>query len=243
MTKSNPFYNLFIKVITFDRIWLMYFENRLKRCKLNVTILILIVLGFVFVVCQVYMAYHTINISVFNSTLNITLNDTLAICSQPDSKLALAQDMIFVIMRIILPFVIMVGCNVVLVNHINNARKVVIRGRKKKREHIFTISVAVINLIFLLCSISVAVYYIVDYYFRLSVASISSHSYYSILLFGTCAKLLSYIFTFSEFFVDIIFNKAFQKEIFSLLRFLISIRFNIEVTSKPNIPNIRETNF
>lgn len=223
----------------------MYFENGLKRCKLNVTILILIVLGFVFVVCQVYMAYHTINIniSVFNSTLNITLNDTLAICSQPNSKLALAQDMIFVIMRIILPFVIMVSCNLVLVNHINNARKVVIRGRKKKREHTFTISVAVINLIFLLCSISVAVYYIIDYYFRLSVASISSHSYYIILLFGTCAKLLSYIFTFSEFFVDMIFNKAFQKEIFSLLRFLISIRFNIEVTSKPNIPNIRETNF
>ena len=223
----------------------MYFENSLKRCKLNVTILILIVLGFVFVVCQVYMAYHTINIniSVFNSTLNVTLNDTLAICSQPDSKLALAQDMIFVIMRIILPFVIMVSCNLVLVNHINNARKVVIRGRKKKREHTFTISVAVINLIFLLCSISVAVYYIIDYYFRLSVASISSHSYYIILLFGTCAKLLSYIFTFLEVFVDMIFNKAFQKEIFSLLRFLISIRFNIEVTSKPNIPNIRETNF
>ena len=138
----------------------MYLETRfgIKRNKINITILILIIIGFVFVICQVYMAYYERKIRI---PLNATYfsNDTMAICIQSNSNVVLAQNMIFVIMRIILPFVIMVSCNVILVNHIRKTRKVIIRGRNKKREHIFTMAVSIMNLCFLVCNIGLVIYY------------------------------------------------------------------------------------
>ena len=227
-------------MITLDRFWILYFERRfgIKRNKKNITILILIVFGFVFAICQVYMAYYEIKI---RTLVNATYfsNDTKAICIQSNSNVVLAQNIIFVIMRIILPFVIMVSCNVILINHIRKTRKVIIRGRNKKRENSFTIAVSIMNLCFLLCNIGLVIYYFLLYYFRFSGVSLSSSSISIFSLYGTCSILFSYIFTLFQVFIDMIFNKVFRKEIFSLLRSLIRFRFKITNNSRCNT---QETN-
>jgi hypothetical protein len=207
----------------------MYLENRLgiKRCKKNITILILIVISLVFVISQVNMLYYAISTRypVFNTTLNkyTFINNTL-VCTQSNLDILFIQDMIFVLMRIILPFVIMVSCNVFLVKHISKTRKLVIRGRKQKREHSFTIAVSIMNASFLVCNIGVAVYYVVIYYLAFSGDSMPSRPYNIFIMFGSCATLFSYIFTFSEFFIDMFFNKVFRKEIYSLIGFFIRVK-------------------
>ena len=126
-------------------------------------------------------------------------------------------------MRIVLPFIIMVICNMILFNYIRNRRKVVIDENKEKREKRFTITVAIMNGIFLVCNIPVVIYYIMFYYFQFSTANIQVFplvSYYSLILFGLCTILLSCIFIFSQFFIDMIFNKEFRKEILAAFLFL-----------------------
>ena len=229
-------------MITFDRLWMMYLENKLgiKRNKKNITILILIVLSFVFVISQVNMLYYAISVAypVFNTTLNkrVYYNDTL-VCTQANLNILIAQDFIFVLMRIILPFVIMVICNVVLVKHISKTRRAVIHGRKQKREHSFTIAVSIMNGSFLVFNIGVVVYYLIVYFLYFSRISFSLISSYSIFtLYGSFVILFSYIFTFSEFFIDMFFNKVFRKEIYSLLRLF--IRFKTVTTSRCNTQDI-----
>ena len=165
----------------------------------------------------------------------------MAYCVQANSSIVFAQDMIFVIMRIIIPFIIMVICNVFLVKHISKTRKAVIRGREKKRENSFTMTVSIMNGCYLICNISVVVYYFILYYLRFSKTSLPSPTYYRINLYGTCAILFSYIFTLFQFLIDMFFNKVFRKEIFSLIGFLTRFRYPIKSAVSSRC-NTQETN-
>lgn len=202
-------------------------------------------MSFVFLVSQVNMLYYAQNANLLTFIYNETLNKTIisrkniSSCNQANLQILLAQDMIFVIMRIILPFIIMVICNVILVNYISSKRKVIIRGRKEKREHSFTIVVSIINGSFLICNISVVIYYIIVYYYRFSGTTVLVETYIT-SLFGTCAILFSYLFTLSEFFIDVIFNKVFRIKMLSLLLYLTKFRFKFEI--RINRPNIQESN-
>ena len=225
-------------MLTFDRLWNVFLENKIKikRSKKTVTIFILIILGFVFLVDQLHMVYYVQNSKtttlVFNSTLNKTVSvvQTITVCVQPNSQVVLAQDMVFVIMRIALPFAIMFVCDVILVIHIRKSRKRIIHGRKEKKEHNFTKAVTIMNGSFLACNIGVVVYYIIVYYLRFSGTSFSIVASYINSLFGTCAILLSYIFTLSQFLIDMIFNKIFRKEIIVTFMILTGRRNQVEDT-------------
>ena len=203
-------------------------------------------MSFVLIICQVYMVYYTKDVN-YPVAYNVTLNKTIfsvvkiAFCVQDNSNILFAQNMIFVIMRIIIPFIIMVICNVFLIKHISKTRKAVIRGRIKKRENSFIMTVSIMNGCYLICNISVVLYYFIYYYLLFSRFSLPSPTYYKISLYGRCAILFSYIFILSQFFIDMIFNKVFRKEIFSLIGFLTRFRYPVKsaVTSRCNT---QETN-
>ena len=231
--------------MAFDRLWSVYLENKLKikRNKKNVMIFILIVLSFVFIVDQVYMLYFVKNIKyplvVYNMTLNksliVVIN--LPICTQTDSNIILAQNLISIIMRIVLPFIIMIVCNIILINHIRKSRNRVIRGRNEKKNNNFTFSVIIMNAYFIICNIEVVVYFIIFYYNVYGGGPIKNVPYYIFTLYGTCSILLSYFFTISQFLVDIIFNKVFRKEILVSVLFLTGRRNQIEETRGGNTQN------
>lgn len=204
------------------------------------------VLFFVLVASQINMFIYATNSSTQTSVYNQTSNTTviirkpITVCYQSNPEIVLAQDMIFMFMRIILPFIIMVICNVILVNHISKTRNVVIRGRKEKRENNFTLSVSIMNGSFLICNIALVIYNIIFYYLKFSGASWSFIPFYINYLFGTCATVLSYIFTLSQFFIDLTFNKVFRKQVISLLMYLTRLRFRMVFST--NRRNIQESN-
>lgn len=228
--------------MTFDRLWSVYLENKLKikRNKRTVTILIFIVLSFVFTVDQIYMVYYVQNtrfpVLVFNQTLNKSYYAiiNIAVCVQINSQIILAQNLIIIIMRIILPFIIMVACNFILINHIRKSRNRVIRGRNEKKNHSFTLSVAIMNAFFLMTNIEVVIYYIIYYYIFFNNISTQTVSFAIISLYGTCSIILSYLFPISQFLIDMIFNKIFRKEIIITLFFLTGRRNQIEETRAGN---------
>lgn len=221
----------------------MYLENKLKikRNKKTVTALILIVFSFVLLVSQIYLIIYQRDaaalISVFNETLNKTVSKRIVIpiCDQANQKILLAQDMIYIIMRIIFPFIIMVICNVILINYIRKSRQVLVSSLRERKEQSFTIVVAIMNLTYLFCNIAVIVYYIMLYYYSFTETMLDIVPYYSNLIFGISAILLSYIFTFSQFFIDLIFNKVFRSEIFSALSYIFDLGKNILLHSISSI--------
>jgi hypothetical protein len=206
-------------------------ENKLKikRGKTTVTILILIVFSLVFLVSQVHLIIYQRNVifltSVFNETLNqtVSIRARILICEQANPKIVLAQDMIYIIMRIILPFVIMVVCNTVLINYISKSRQVLVSSLRERKEQNFTLVVAIMNMSFLVCNIAVIVYYFMLYYYSFTGSILDIVPFYINKIFGTSVILFSYIFTFSQFFIDFIFNKVFRKEILAALSFLFDL--------------------
>lgn len=233
---------LFTKILTFDRLWSVYLENKLKikRNRKTMTILILIIMSFVFVVNQVHMAYYVQNFKTSASVYNQTLNKTVFVsivsvyCVQYNNNLSLAQDILFVIMRIILPFIIMVVCNIILINYIRQSRNRIIRGRKERKEHSFTLAVTIMNGSFLICNIGVVVYYIIFYYLKFSGTTLPLVPFYMNQLYGTCAVLFSFIFTLSQFLIDMIFNKVFRKEILVVFLIVTGRRNQVEETRAGN---------
>jgi len=224
--------------MTFDRLWSVYLENKLKikRNKKTVTILILIVITFVFAIDQIYLAYYVQNfnypILVFNQTLNksVIVIIIVGICNQKNQQISQAQDMIFVIMRIILPFIIMAICNSILINHIRQSRKRVIRGRNERKNHSFTLSVAIMNGSFLIFNIGVTVYYIIFYYNYYSRNSFGNVGNTILSFYGNCSIILSYFFILCQFLVDMIFNKIFRKEIIITFLIITGRRNQVEQT-------------
>lgn len=190
--------------------------------------LILSVVGFLLFVN--YLQIYKIQENGFYATLNISVNvsKNQTICIQDNTQILLAQDIVFVIMRIILPFIIMFTCNIILIKHISNTRKVIIRGRKEKREQSFTKAVAIINGSFLVCNTFVIFYYIMLYYYKFSFPLIpySINYFYSIW-----AILLSYFFIMFQFSVDMIFNKLFRKKVHGAFVILVGRR-NPMVTNR-----------
>ena len=190
----------------------------------------------------IYAINSSTQTSVYNQTSNTTviIRKPITVCYQSNPDIVLVQDMIFMIMRIILPFIIMFICNIILVNHISRTRHVVIRGRKEKREKNFTLSVSIMNGSFLICNVALVIYNIIFYYLKFSGASWAFIPFYINYLFGTCATVLSYIFTLSQFFIDLVFNKVFRKQVISLLMYLTRFRFRIVFST--NRRNIQESN-
>ena len=228
--------------MTFDRLWSVYLENKLKikRTKKTVSILILIVLCFVFIVDQVYMTYYVQNINypvlVYNKTLNKSVSVIIPVpfCLQNNAQILLAQNLIFLIMRIILPFIIIAVCNFILIKHIHSSRRRVTRGRNQRKENSLTFTVAIMNGSFLICNLGLIPYNIIVYYSTFSGVSLAKVPYNINSLYGTCASLLSYLFTLSQFFLDMIFNKIFRKEMLQAILIVTGRRNQVEETRGGN---------
>lgn len=172
----------------------------------------------VFILNQIHLAYYAIiarfSSVVFNSTLNMTIVSVInsTTCFQGNTNVTLAQDLVFIIIRVILPFLIMVVCNIILIRHIAESRNKVIRGRDQKREHSFTITVAILNGSFLAFNLGAVASFVTTNYIRISADKFSFIGNYIYLIFSNVSLLVSYTFPLLQFWMDLIFNKIFRKE-------------------------------
>ena len=194
--------------------------------------MILVVQGIVFIINLFYLTnYASVSVitqSQFDPLLNVSVsvNITKKNCIAINKDIQLAQDMIHVVMRIILPVFIMFVCSYTLIKHVLNVRRTIIRERNQKRENRFTVAVAFSNFAFLFFNLPVTVYYFILYYFTLSKITLSPLTGAQFNLFCTVANLFSCMFTLGQFWIDLAFNRLFRKEIFDFIIFVYTRRFN-----------------
>lgn len=221
--------------MTFDRFWSIYLGNslRIQRDKISLTILISITFGFVLltnsITFNIYAFFYDSIInnapSIVNGTsVNYTIV-TRGFCAALSPTWTTAQQILFGLIRTIIPFLIMLGLNVTIVKHIFESRKRIAQlSRAQKRENNFTRAVVLMNGTFLVISFPQFVAVLLNIIFTYSGYPPSSYSPFQISLFRKIALLLSYTFTLVQFWFDLILNSIFKKEIYDF--FLVIVRRN-----------------
>lgn len=171
---------------------------------------------------------------VFNTTTNSSMFQfvTTTTCTFSSVTLEQIQDYMFVSMRVIVPMIIMFILNVILVKHIHDAKKKVLHGREKKRDHTFTIAVSFVNGAFCVLTFPFVVATVLNYTIRSQLATTSLVSYGIFLVYFEVSQLMSYFFSLGEFFLDITFNRLFRKEIFRVVLFFIGKGNQVEEETK-----------
>lgn len=160
--------------------------------------------------------------SIENRTVMVPVNIT--ICTQANRNVTLAQDLIFIIIRVILPFIIMVTCNIVLIRHVAISRNKVIRGSNQRREHSFTIAVAILNGSFMAFNLGAVVLFIITYYIRFSGNRFTVVGSAMFVVYQTVSILVAYSFGLLQFWLDLIFNRIFRQEMRTAFLILIGQR-------------------
>lgn len=169
-------------------------------------LLILLIFGLVLVANIINGWYYSETISVSTNVFNATLNRTVRIkvtyskCTQDDKTLVVAQDLIFIIMRVGIPVIIMFACNFILIKHVRTIRSNVTRTNtthNQRHENKFILAVWFINTAFFLLNLPYFVFIIFS-------NSLQFTGYYNTLsmLSQVQIVLLSSMFTLSEFWID-----------------------------------------
>lgn len=218
----------------------MVYKFKVKRTKKTLTRLIVGLLGVVFLINLFYLTFYA-NTSVSSQSqldpvLNVTVkvNITLLQCLAINSDIQTAQDMLYVIMRIVIPLVIMVVCSYILFKHVFKARRRIIRGRNQKRENFFTFAITLTNCAFFVFNLPITVYYVYYYYLKYSNTRISLVGSFQFNIFFIVAYLFSYLFTLCQFWIDLTLNRVFRKEIFTFVKSILPDRLNSVLSSTLN---------
>jgi hypothetical protein len=212
-------------VLTVDRFWSVYLGNKLKikRNKLSLTILMLIIFGFLFLTNGVnfftYANFFSIRIpNVINGVLvNFTILSG-STCTQL-SDWNVVQQLEFSLMRSIVPFVIMVILNVLLIKHIAESRKRIAQNRSQKRENHFTIAVTLMNGAFFVTNFPRFVTTIMNITFTYSGLPPTEDPNLlnaQLSVFYTTCIIFSLVFTLAQFWLDLTLNSLFRKEVIDL---------------------------
>lgn len=156
-------------------------------------------------------------LTVINNTVIITQVNTIFTQSIADAT--------FVVVRVLIPFFIMVTLNAILIRYITLSKKKIAtktKDSKQKKESRFTTSIILINAFFFIFQFPEVVKQILRYsYFIPYANSIWIVANSSFTLFGNITLLWSYCFTLLEFFLDITFNSLFRAEILSVFDFIL----------------------
>ena len=140
---------------------------RFKRNKRNLTILIVLVYGFVAMPSIFYFWYGTVTVS-YPQLINGTYKfKSIIICSGYNYYYILAQDVMFNLLESIIPVVLMFSMSFVLIIKLRKLRRRVSTSSEsriqQKNENRFTMAVFLINIFFLVLKIPYVVYFIIAY--------------------------------------------------------------------------------
>jgi hypothetical protein len=214
-------------IMTFDRFRCVvcpqkfrYLENRLKL--ISTLVCVFIVLTFI---NTPFLWYYTAEVktitNVFDSNSNRTMNMTvLSLSCTISSELGLATDILNVLMRSYIPFVLMIFLNVSMTRRFLRSKKIsTSRNRSLKREYIFTLTVFGMSLTFFVFYLPWSVYYVLNRIFQ-SISSLQTAQIDAQLnIFQSIAFSIAYANNWSLFFVNVVFNGVFRKEFFNMMAF------------------------
>lgn len=213
-------------MITFDRFWSVFLVNKIKFKRTKLTLLILILSGFIFlfVINSIHLAYYALTKKTYLSVFNVSSNRSILMlanitnCVQRESKIVLAQDLTFVVCRVFLPLLVMIVSNFLLMKKLAISSKSVNQNgnssQVKRRERSFTLTVVILNGSFLVFNLGIVAYYAVWHYISISKNNFFSNVQYGrFVVFESVASLVSYMYPLLQFWLDLGFNRLFRKEI------------------------------
>lgn len=212
-------------------------ENlKIRRNKMNVTILILIVFAFVLAANIINFWPTATRFNLPEEVFNTTTNQSSIIeiffhqgCASSQS-IQFGQDLIKSLMQPCVPFFIMLVLNVLLIRKIRCAKK---RAAKlftssrqqptskvvaEKRELHFAMSVLFINFSYLILNTPFVAMMTYGYITKFQSVQRDMYSQNLFVLCTTVSLYSSFLFTLLEFWRDLALNRLFRHEVWTFLR-------------------------
>lgn len=236
-------------LITVDRFRSVVCYNRFTFLKKKSTLIIMLILIFVIflVVNMDQIWFYTIPVVNFNVVFDASLNQSQNVTTQSllctsTSEVSLATDTINVIFRFFVPFFLMLVMNILLSKNVIDSKKKTNHNkiRSFRRECNYTLTVIGLNLIFFLLNLPWAIWYILSHINSLQ----TPNGIISLNFLNGIAYSIFYLNNLSSFFLNLIFNRLFRKQLFNLLKFKFSA--NTYATSQemthvtPTVLNFRK---
>jgi hypothetical protein len=199
-------------MISADRMLCVTFPSRFKFVN-DKRILSLIALGLLIFVSTINAAnfwFFLKEQTIFDTTTNKTLVTSQGCTSDPHTLFI--RDTISVIVRIMLPVILEAIFNSILIYKLFQSRKRASQmTMSNKKEYKFSITIVMLNFAFLLFLMPT---FVTTIYLNIIKTSSASYRSQVIALFAYNCSLVFAIYQFgSIFFINLFFNKIFQKEI------------------------------
>lgn len=192
-------------MLTFDRMLCVSYLNRFRFIQ-NKRILSLIVL-------IMFLIIAVLNISNLFYTFETNADINMNIC-KATALIALIRDTIGVSMRIIIPLILEVVMNTILIYKLIKAKKQVHITRPINKEYKFAFTVIVLNIIFIITVLPVAINTVLinKYGYNQTFISTTSNESAIATFSYLCSIMFSSFMYVSLLFVNLIFNRKFRQE-------------------------------
>ena len=196
-------------LITFDRFIFIFYRRKFKLMQDR-----RFLVGLIFLILFVLAILDIPNFFFYLSTNgNITFS-TLRVCVG-SFAITVTSDLISVLLRTYIPFVIMLILNVVMIRKIMESSRLSLKKtiRRYRKDYQFTIAVMFVDVYIFLANLPESIFYIIYDYYLYSGMFLSSsvfRSYYN-LLSGIFSNISLSVQTFS-FFSYLLFNTIFRRE-------------------------------
>lgn len=212
-------------IITIDRFRSVVCPSSLQffKSKMKLTLILISIFFILFMVNTgiwwFYFAQVTVKKIIFDGNSNTSINVTLKsyVCTS-STLTATATDIINVLFRLCIPFVVMLVMNIILTrNLILSKKKISTQNRSFKREYNYTITVIGLNFLFCILNTPWAIWYILNRIELSGVGLQSPIAVASLNLLQSISFSIFYLNNSSSFFLNLIFNKLFRKQLYFLL--------------------------
>ena len=207
-------------MLSCDRAVCIAFPYRFKFIN-NKTILACIVLVLFIIILAVNVPNLLFKVYI-NSTYSTIANDTIntTICSSTNIVVFI-RDTIIVNMRVVIPMILQFILSIILIVSILKLRKNANMTRSLRKDYQFAFTILMLNITFLITEtplmLSIINFYLIDKNNATSMAMAN--------LFYYCGQIFSTYMLGSIFFVNILFNRIFKKELKKILRCSVLLNF------------------
>ena len=194
-------------MLTLDRMFCVLYLNRIETLKVKTKLawMVLALIGFLFCVNVPNLFYYLDNITTNDTTKKVCTSSTIMVW---------IRDAITLLMRVALPLSVQISLNLVLVyklHKLNNNKRLAIKFIKELR---FTLTVIVLNLIYIITDLPalVSTIFINVYGYDLTYVSTRSNESAIASLAYVCTVIFATLNFVAPFFVNLIFYRQFRLE-------------------------------
>ncbi len=218
-------------VVSFDRMIIVLYPYTHPKLTTNRIIDISFMLLFVFISLMngVNLWFKVVvTQSIFNNNTNTSF--MVADCIGENVILNEARDMIAIIMRNLLPFVLMLVSNSALIRGLFKQKRSLNLNRSMKREMNISVSVIAQNIMFILFMTPIAIALIYQYNSQFyTIQKGAANSTRTIVLINLLILISACLATFTicfPFIVNFLFNKLFRKEFLFIVKSIFFLLFS-----------------